>query len=124
MGARKGKTELFAINVKTHKEVWSVVINEKPFNFKGNSWGIGPRATPTVSEGMVYAITGWGEMVCVDAVGAGTGEVVITMMGSSARSAPQMSGVPTDAVVVGILDSLSSDGQAMDLDTINDEGAH
>ena len=60
------------------------------------------------------------QMVCVDAVGAGAGEVVITVMGSSARSAPEMGGVPTDAVVVGILDALTTDGQSMDLSTVND----
>jgi ethanolamine utilization protein EutN len=58
--------------------------------------------------------------VCVDAVGAGTGQVVITVMGSSARSAPEMGSVPTDAVVVGILDALTTDGQSMDLSTVND----
>ena len=59
-------------------------------------------------------------MVCVDAVGAGVGEVVITVMGSSARSAPEMGAVPTDAVVVGILDALNAEGQSLDLTTVND----
>lgn len=60
------------------------------------------------------------QMVCVDAVGAGAGEVVLTVMGSSARSAPEMGGVPTDAVVVGILDALNSEGESLDLTTVND----
>ena len=60
------------------------------------------------------------QMVCVDAVGAGVGEVVITVMGSSARSAPEMGAVPTDAVVVGILDALNAEGQSLDLTTVND----
>ncbi len=60
------------------------------------------------------------QMVCVDAVGAGVGEVVITVMGSSARSAPDMGAVPTDAVVVGILDALNAEGQSLDLTTVND----
>lgn len=61
------------------------------------------------------------QMVCLDAVGAGTGEVVITVMGSSARSAPEMGAVPTDAVIVGILDALNADGQSMDLGIVHDE---
>ena len=61
------------------------------------------------------------QMVCLDAVGAGTGEVVITVMGSSARSAPEMGTVPTDAVIVGILDALNADGQSMDLGIVHDE---
>ena len=50
-------------------------------------------------------------MVCIDAVGAGEGELVLVVMGSSARFAPQMSDVPTDAVIVGIIDSLQALGR-------------
>ena len=42
-------------------------------------------------------------------------------MGSSARSAPEMGAVPTDAVIVGILDALNADGQSMDLGIVHDE---
>lgn len=55
-------------------------------------------------------------MVCVDAVGAGEGELVLTVMGSSARIAPDMGNVPTDAVIVGIIDSLLSTGKSYDLE--------
>ena len=54
-------------------------------------------------------------MVCVDAVGAGEGALVLTVMGSSARYAPGMREVPTDAVIVGIIDSLQAFGQKLDL---------
>ena len=50
-------------------------------------------------------------MVCIDAVGAGEGELVLVVMGSSARFAPQMSDVPTDAVIVGIIDNLQAFGR-------------
>ena len=50
-------------------------------------------------------------MVCVDAVGAGEGELVLAVQGSSARVAPAMSDVSTDAVIVGIVDSLQAYGQ-------------
>lgn len=42
-------------------------------------------------------------MVCIDAVGAGEGELVVVVEGSSARLAPGMKEVATDAVIVGIV---------------------
>ena len=42
-------------------------------------------------------------MVCIDVVGAGEGELVVVVEGSSARLAPGMKGVATDAVIVGIV---------------------
>ena len=45
-------------------------------------------------------------LVCIDTVGAGRGERVLVVMGNSSRIAPDMEEVPTDAVVVGIVDSL------------------
>ena len=54
-------------------------------------------------------------MVCVDAVGAGEGELVLVVMGSSARVAPHLGDVPTDAVIVGIIDSLQAFGRDMEL---------
>ena len=55
-------------------------------------------------------------MVCVDAVGAGEGQMVLAVMGSSARTAPELKDVPTDAVIVGIIDSLQASGQSMELE--------
>jgi ethanolamine utilization protein EutN len=52
-------------------------------------------------------------MVCVDTVGAGEGELVLVVMGSSSRIAPDMEEVPTDAVVVGIIDSLQAAGREL-----------
>ena len=49
-------------------------------------------------------------MVCVDAVGVGKGELVLSVMGSSARMAPQLGDTPTDAVIVAIVDSLEASG--------------
>ena len=56
------------------------------------------------------------QMVCVDAVGAGEGELVLSVMGSSARMAPEMGDVPTDAVIVAIIDSLQARGKDYDLE--------
>lgn len=52
-------------------------------------------------------------MVCVDAVGAGEGELVLVVQGSSARQAPDMRDVPVDALIVGIVDAVSAHGQRL-----------
>ena len=54
-------------------------------------------------------------LVCVDSVGAGEGEFVLVVSGSSARIAAGMKDMPTDAVIVGIVDSLHAYGQGLDL---------
>ena len=55
------------------------------------------------------------EMVCIDAVQAGVGELVIVVQGSSARIAPEFGKVPTDAVIIGIVDTLQAMGVDMEL---------
>lgn len=54
-------------------------------------------------------------MVCVDAVGAGKGELVLVVMGSSARLAPLLGDTPTDAVIIAIIDSLQALGEDLAL---------
>ena len=49
--------------------LWSKPINKKIFDFEGNSWGAGPRATPTVAGGMIFALAGDGELAAVDVDG-------------------------------------------------------
>jgi microcompartment protein CcmK/EutM len=49
--------------------------------------------------------------VALDMVGAGEGELVMIVEGSSARIASGDASRPVDAVIVGILDSLRHDGQ-------------
>ena len=46
---------------------------------------------------------------------AGPGEIVLVVMGSSARTAPELGAVPTDAAIVAILEGLSADGERLDL---------
>ena len=43
-------------------------------------------------------------LIAVDSVGAGIGETVLITTGSSARLALRVADVPTDAVIVGIVD--------------------
>ena len=49
--------------------------------------------------------------VALDMVGAGEGELVMIVEGSSARIASGDASRPVDAVIVGILDSLRHDGK-------------
>lgn len=53
-------------------------------------------------------LTGTGRtMVAVDAMGAGMDDVVLLTQGSSARMTPTTKELPIDAVVVGIVDTVS-----------------
>jgi ethanolamine utilization protein EutN len=52
------------------------------------------------------------EFVAVDTVGAGVGEVVLVARGSAARLSEGLGRAPTDATVVGIIDSLQIDETA------------
>lgn len=52
-------------------------------------------------------------IVAVDTVGAGEGEVVIIVRGSSARQASKLTHVPTDASIVAIVDSVVHKGKVV-----------
>src|SRR5262249_17486059 len=63
MGAR-GETEyLLALDTEKGKEVWAAEIGP----LSTNGYGSGPRGTPTVDGDMVYALSGQGNLVSVDA---------------------------------------------------------
>jgi microcompartment protein CcmK/EutM len=51
--------------------------------------------------------------VCVDAVGAGQGEMVLISQGSSARFTPETEKLPIDAAVIGIVDSVNVEGRTV-----------
>ena len=50
-------------------------------------------------------------VVAADAVGAGTGELVLVAQGSSARMTEVSREKPVDAVIVGIVDAVEIDGE-------------
>ena len=50
-------------------------------------------------------------LVAIDTVGAGLGEIVLVVSGSSARQTDATTGTPVDAVIMGIVDSIDLDGQ-------------
>jgi outer membrane protein assembly factor BamB len=65
MGARDGKEFLIALDANTGKQLWCAEIG----TLLTNNWGDGPRGTPTVDAGRVYALGGQGTLVCCDAAG-------------------------------------------------------
>jgi outer membrane protein assembly factor BamB len=62
MGARDGTELVYALDVRTGKEIWSAPIGPL-FN---NNYGDGPRGTPTVDGDLLYALGGQGNLVCVE----------------------------------------------------------
>lgn len=48
--------------------------------------------------------------IAVDALGAGEGEFVLVTQGSSARLTPETKSLPIDAVVIGLVDAVTVDG--------------
>jgi ethanolamine utilization protein EutN len=49
--------------------------------------------------------------VVVDTVGAGQGEMVLIVQGSSARLTPETDKLPVDAAIVGIVDSVNVENE-------------
>ncbi len=47
--------------------------------------------------------------VVVDTVGAGQGEIVLIVQGSSARLTPETEKLPVDAAIIGIVDTVNID---------------
>jgi outer membrane protein assembly factor BamB len=70
LGALDEVEYLIALDVKGAKvtEAWKAKIGPI-FTFKENIWGDGPRSTPTVDGELIYTLSGYGELVCVDTRG-------------------------------------------------------
>jgi len=56
---------------------------------------------------------GSGSLVCVDSVGAGIGDVVLYVSGSSARLTDASKDRPVDATVIAIVDTVEVEGQVV-----------
>jgi outer membrane protein assembly factor BamB len=63
MGLRGDAEFVIALDVKDGHEVWSTEIGP----LFTNGWGNGPRSTPTIHEGRVYALGAAGDIVCLQA---------------------------------------------------------
>lgn len=51
--------------------------------------------------------------VVVDTVGAGEGEMVLIVQGSSARLMPETEKLPVDAAIIGIVDTVNVEGRTV-----------
>jgi ethanolamine utilization protein EutN len=51
--------------------------------------------------------------VVVDTVGAGHGEMVLIVQGSSARLTPETEKLPVDATIIGIVDTVNVEGRTI-----------
>jgi len=63
----------------------------------------GSEPTGATSGGGRFGVTGRA-IVALDTIGAGEGQLVLIVQGSSARMAQGMNKTPVDAVVIGIVD--------------------
>ena len=71
---RQGKEALVALDAKTGRESWHVVLNPADYGHNGgnagarnNNGGDGPRSTPSVDEGRVYVLSSDLLLLCADA---------------------------------------------------------
>lgn len=64
MGDRDGKCQVIALSKKNGKELWAAVVG-KPW--KPDHKYPGSRCTPTYAQGLVYALSAHGDLVCVSA---------------------------------------------------------
>lgn len=56
---------VIAVEEKTGNEIWRVKIGPVA-NLQNNSWGDGPRSTPTIDGNFLYALGSQSELVCCD----------------------------------------------------------
>lgn len=63
MGLRDSEEFVIALDRETGKEVWSAPSGKR----YPNNWGDGPRTTPTIDGGQVFAMGGQGLLVCLQA---------------------------------------------------------
>ena len=110
MGAPDQSERLFALDTETGKEIWSAPIGPI-FTFKGNSWGDGPRSTPTVEGDRVFALGGQGDLICADA-GSGKEVCARACLETSAASFSPHGGGP-DKIGWGYCESPLVDGERL-----------
>lgn len=92
------------------KVTGSVVATQKVESMKGHKLLIvepyridGANREKLVTTGRTF--------VAVDTVGAGEGEYVLIVQGSSARLTPETKNLPVDAVIIGLVDTVSVDNK-------------
>jgi ethanolamine utilization protein EutN len=93
------------------KVIGSVVATQKHAKFQGMKLLL---VQPCVVKGGVVTESG-SSVVAVDSVGAGLGTFVLFTQGSSARLTPTTKDSPTDAVIVGIVDTIEMGGTKVEM---------
>jgi len=63
LGVRDGSEQLIAVDINDGKPLWSAKLGD----MLNNSYGDGPRGTPTVDGDFVYALSGRGDLICANA---------------------------------------------------------
>ncbi|MCD6557267.1 MAG: EutN/CcmL family microcompartment protein [Bacteroidales bacterium] len=86
------------------KVVGTVVATQKELKMEGIKLLLLEKIDPVTIKGKNDFI------VSLDTVGAGLGEIVFYASGSGARQTSVTQGVPTDASIVAIVDSIEKDG--------------
>jgi len=86
------------------KVVGTVVASQKEEKLEGIKLLLLEKINPVTLKGKNDFV------VSMDAVGAGTNEIVFYVSGSSARQTNITKGLPTDSTVVAIVDSIDKDG--------------
>jgi len=88
------------------KIVGSVVATQKTESMRGSKLMM---IEPYVIEPKTRdrLITTSRSLVAVDLVGAGEGQFVLVVQGSSARMTPETKSLPVDCTIIGIIDSIT-----------------
>ncbi|MBK6345611.1 MAG: EutN/CcmL family microcompartment protein [Bacteroidales bacterium] len=82
----------------------TVVSSHKPKKLDGIAFLLVEKIDPVTMKGKGDFV------VAMDSVGAGIGEIVFYVSGSSARFTPVTEGVPTDCSIIAIVDLIEKDG--------------
>jgi microcompartment protein CcmK/EutM len=85
--------------------VGTVVATHKSEKIAGLTFLLVEKVDPTTMQGKKDYV------VAMDAVGAGIGEIVFFVSGSSARQTAVTEGKPADATIIAIVDAIEKDGQ-------------
>src|SRR3569623_688490 len=92
------------------KVTGSVVATQKAASMTGHSLMIVEPYRIDPTDRSKLSTTGR-TFVAVDTVGAGEGEFVLIVQGSSARLTPETKSLPVDATIIGIVDTVQVDQQ-------------
>jgi len=87
------------------KVVGTVVSSQKEQKMEGLKFLLVEKIDPVTMKGKSDFV------VSIDAVGAGIGEIVFFVSGSSARQTTVTQGLPTDSTVIAIVDFIEKDGE-------------